>query len=326
MNEFSPIILNASLFPPCTDWWAHLLWMLGAALLGFLIAWLLRKAAINRLRAQKDEKEAALNQLTDDHSTMKGSYEVLQSDYNQLQDTEQALNLKLGDTSTQLNSLENRYAVLSREKVALNNKLESLEQNSRTEAEYQELCRKHESSLAAKQSDYDALKGKYNALLAEQKDQQTLINNLQEEKGKMGGMLDNLQSSLAQAKEDAKSAFQTKEEADTTTDIDEDTTSKTEEIKVKLENTTEEIKAKLGNTWADVKKRLSGLQASITSSGSGNADDLKQTGDNITTDADKEPFWDTPIVELVKGNEENEEEATTTQEDTTTTDEDNKDG
>ncbi len=82
-----------------------LFWVVGAALLGFLLAWLMRGAKANEWRTQFEDRDASYKRLKGNHQGFVSKYEELERSSNKLRNTNTTLKKDLSAQESQVSKL-----------------------------------------------------------------------------------------------------------------------------------------------------------------------------------------------------------------------------
>lgn len=309
-------------------WMTFLLGTIGAALLGFLLAWLLRNIALARVSKKLEERQGAYNQLEEDHNSFVYTHEQLQNDYNDLQEKESDLNQQVTDKNAQVEIVEGKYNALLTQKNELLAKVEDLEKKP----------------TGIDINEYETLQQKYEQSLLEQKENNKLIAHLKEEKEGLTSDLSALKINLPEDNEandalvintsvEKEDDLVTEEDTD---DSNDDTSSSSNEetiidpvvepksdtevadkINKAWDNFTGKVKGKFSkikdtttDKLADLKDNATGKISNLKDAANDKLEAIKNDND-VEAEGDKEPFWDTPITELAKKDKGSEDTDTT---------------
>ena len=82
-----------------------LFWVVGAALLGFLLAWLIRGAKVSSWRSQFEDKDSEYKRLKANHKGYVSKYEALERSSNKLRNTNSTLKKDLSTQESKVSTL-----------------------------------------------------------------------------------------------------------------------------------------------------------------------------------------------------------------------------
>ena len=142
--------------------------LLGAALLGYLLSWLLNRLRQSKLERDIADQKIAYGKLKTDHDMYVANLNILQNKFSHSEEHANNLGLQLSDATGKLNSLKGDFGLLLNEKNRLSTSLD--EQKAQTAADLSAAQRNYQELQVKYKNDLDTLNAKFGAL-NDEKDQ-----------------------------------------------------------------------------------------------------------------------------------------------------------